>query len=255
MVGRFLRAHHFAELSVVGGDQLGSLIRVQPHVGDRYVLAVQVDVARVGRDRVVVHRRYEPRWYERTGRIPALADDEVVRGQCRVHRQHFDGAPVLPCRGQHHSVQLTPVQLQLAVIIVAETPLRPVSQAQYDDGGRGFQVEQHGQRVDVYVPIVVHAPGHYRVGKAHDRPEHREPVVQPEAVLAVSGNHYAFPDIVVIQHGHVRFAVVFVRADGPARLMLRRRRSNTRAEDPWTRHQQLPGDVSQRHVSRSIAKR
>jgi len=138
------------------------------------------------------------------------------------------------------------------VIIVAAIPLRPVAQAQHDDGGRGFQVEQHRQRVDVNVPIVVHAPGHYRVGKAHDRPEHHEPVVQPEAVLAVSGNHDAVPDVVVIQHGHVRLAVVFVRADRPVRLLLRRRRSETGAKDPWTRLQQLPRDVSQRHDSRSI---
>jgi len=214
-----------------------------------------VDVARVGRGRVVVQRRYEPRWYEQAARLPALADDEVVRGQRRVHRQHLDGAPVLPCCGPHHLIQLSPVQVQLAVIVVEAFPLRPVAQAQHDDGGRGFQVEQHRQRVDAHAPVIVHPPGHYRVGEAHDRPEHHEPVVQPEAVLDISGNHDAVPYVVVVQHGHVRLAVVLVRADGPARLLLRRRRSETGVEDPPTGQQQFLGDVTQRHGSRSIAKR
>lgn len=222
MVGRLLRADQLAELPVVGVYQLAALLRVQPHVADRHALAVQLDVARVGRDRVVVHGRYEPRRYERAGRVPSLADDEVVRGQRRVHRQYLDGAPVPAGRGPHHLVELLPVQLRLPAVVVPAVPLRRVAHAQHDDGRRGFQVEQHRQRVDGHVPVILHAPGHYRVGEAHDRPEHHEPVVQPEAVLAVTGNHDAVPDVVVVQHGHVRFAVVLVRADGPAGLLLRR---------------------------------
>lgn len=243
VVDGFLRAHQLAELPVVGVDQLAALFHVHPYVGGRHVLAVQVYVARVGRDCVVVHGRYEPRRYERTGRMPAFADDEVVRGQRRIHRQHLNGAPVLPGRGPHHRIQLAPVQLLLPVVATAPRPA--ITQAQHDDGGRRFQMEQHRQRVDAYVPVVVHAPRHYRVGEAHHRPEHHEPVVQPETVLAVTGYHNAVPDVVVVQHGHVRLAVVLVRADVPAGLQLLWRMSETGTGD--ARKRQQPGDVSQRH--------
>lgn len=206
-VGRVLRAHRLRELPVVGVHLLLVLLVVHPHVFRRHALAVHLHVPRVGRDHVVVRDRYEPRRYERAGHVPALAHDEIVRGQRRVDGQHLYVAPVLARGRQHHLVHLAAV--------------RVVAHAQHHYGRHGLQVEQHRQRVLGHVTVVVYVPRHDRVGEAHHRTQHHEVVVQPEPELAVPRYHDAVPDVVVVQHGHVRLAVVVVRAHPPAPGRLR----------------------------------
>lgn len=76
-------------------------------------------------------------------------------------------------------------------------------------------MEQQRQRILADVFVVVYIPGHYGVRETYDGPQHHEVVVQPEAQLAVARYHDTVFDVVVVQHGHVRFAVVIVRADEP----------------------------------------
>jgi len=105
-------------------------------------------------------------------------------------------------------------------------------------------MKQQRQRVLGNPVVVFYAPRHQRVRETNDGPEDHEVVVQTKTELTVTRYHNSVPDVGVIQHGHVRFPLVIVRADRPTRCTPNDARRLPSAEDGAAHR---PDEISQRH--------